>query len=242
MKMTFVFRKIQFTLSLLAFIMLVPACKKEQVQEPVAETGTVTDVDGNVYRTIKIGTQWWMAENLRVTKYRDGSKINVIVADAKEEWKTDTAGAYTEQLFLYNWYAVNNVKNIAPAGWHIPSDDEWKELERQLGMTSVEADKTGWRGTHEGEKLMKENEKVTYWTTYGDVWPTNTSGFSALPDGCRFFDGSNGDGVAKQTGFWWSSTKQGNEAWYRYLDYKNKNVFRYHGPKTYGFSVRCVLN
>ncbi len=241
-------RNFHFKLCFLVFTLLFVACKKDPSPEPVMETGTIHDMEGNTYKTIKIGNQWWMAEDLRATKYRDGTSIKSILPEMDVEWKSDTVGAYTEGLYsegnyLYNWYAVNNIKNIAPEGWHVPTDEDWKELERALGMNTEEANKTGWRGSEEAEKLMKENESsATYWIPFGDVWATNESGFSALPGGCRFFDGTKGDGDAKQTGFWWSSTLQGDQVWYRYLDYKNKNIFRYHGPKAYGFSIRCVLN
>ncbi|HSH67865.1 MAG TPA: fibrobacter succinogenes major paralogous domain-containing protein [Bacteroidia bacterium] len=235
---------VYFTIGIILFLSVFSSCKKKEVSEPSIETGTVTDVDGNVYKTVKIGDQWWMAENLKTTSYQDGSPINLITKDQDTKWKNDSIGAYTNNAFLYNGYAIFNPKNIAPEGWHIPSDEEWKELERNMGMAADETDKTSWRGTNEGEKLMKERDEtgLLYWVAYGDVWATNEKGFAALPFGCRFFDGSNGDGVAKQTGFWWSSTKHGNEIWYRYLDYKNKNIFRYHGPQGYGFSVRCVKN
>jgi uncharacterized protein (TIGR02145 family) len=236
---------IHFTISI-ALLVFFQSCKKKDDAKPSPELMQVIDADGNGYRAIKIGNKWWMAENLKVTRYQDHTPIKTASSD--DEWISDTAGVsyapsskYGDVGLLYNYYAVRNKKNIAPVGWHIPSDEEWKELERNLGMSAEDADKTSWRGTDQGEQLMKARDGNTiYWEVYSDVWPTNESGFTAMAGACRMFDGSKGDDSNRHSGFWWSSTMQGNEVWYRYLDYKNKNVFRYHGSKTYGFSVRCV--
>ncbi len=231
------------------FLMVTYSCKKEKQDPPAAqETGSVSDISGNTYKTVKIGNQWWMAENLRVTRYNDSSQIKNItistIPNSNTQWANDTTGgAYCDRQdgcgLLYNFYAVSNSKKIAPAGWHIPSDDEWKTLEKYLGMSQGYADETGWRGTREGEKLKSTG--VSAWDLYNNVKATNESGFAALAGGCCMFnDDGWGDNLAHGNGFWWSSTSHGNEVWYRYLDYKNANVFRYYGPKTYGFSVRCV--
>lgn len=237
----------KLTLILLTTYLLINGCKKEEQQTSVQkETGTVTDVDGNVYTTIKIGNQWWMAEDLKVTKYRNGNPIAKIQND-KDAWSIDSTGAYCDNVDnaqkvigkFYNAYAVANSNTIAPAGWHIPSDEEWKELEKNLGMSQADADKINWRGSREAEKLKIESPEG--WTRYGDVWSTNETGFTARANGCRLYNGNTGDPGLFATGFWWSSTKFGNnESWYRYLDYKNTNIFRSHALMFYGFSVRCV--
>ncbi len=230
-------------------ILFISACKKTEETAPEIETGTVTDNDGNTYRTVKIGSQWWMAEDLRTTKYRDSSFISLVPAPPTDTtWKHYTTGAYCNNTDpaghilgrFYNYYAVADPRGIAPAGWHIPSDAEWKTLEEHLGMSANVADNTGWRGTHEGEKLKVVKGTINGWSDYGNVWTTNESGFSALAGGCRMFDGSWGTPGQYSTGFWWTISTNGNNAWYRYLDYKNANIFRYYGLKTYGFSVRCV--
>ena len=230
-------------------MLFISACKKTEETAPEIETGTVTDNDGNTYRTVKIGNQWWMAEDLRTTKYRDSSFISLVAAPpADTTWKHYTTGAYCNNTDpgghilgrFYNYYAVADPRGIAPAGWHIPSDAEWKTLEEHLGMSANVSDNTGWRGTHEGEKLKVVKGTVNGWSDYGDVWATNESGFSALAGGCRMFDGSWGTPGQYSTGFWWTASTNGSNAWYRYLDYKNANIFRYYGLKTYGFSVRCV--
>jgi len=228
------------------------SCKKKSEDPATIEKGIVTDVNGYVYNTVKIGNQWWMAEDLRTSKYRDSSFITSVPAPPIDTtWKHYTTGAYTNYLNnqgivigrFYNWYAISDPKGLAPKGWHIPNDAEWKELEKHLGMSADEADKTSWRGTHEAEKLKVIKGTINGWADYGNIWTTNETGFSAMPLGCRMFDGSWGDPGISATGFWWSassSEEQSNKAWYRYLDYKNTNIFRYYGPKTYGFSVRCV--
>jgi len=218
------------------------SCKKDEPVSKKLETGTLTDIDGNVYKTVKIGNQWWMAENLKVKKFRNGNAIFNASTDAL--WKeqkpafcnynnNDASG------ILYNYYVVGDAANIAPEGWHVPSDKEWKELEMALGMSAADADAINWRGSHEGEKLKKQG--FQYWRNYPNVWATDESGFSAASDGCRLFSGEfsfpNGPGFL---GFWWTSTAGNEEAWYRHLDYKRADVFRFYGSKNYGFSIRCV--
>ena len=224
------------------------SCKKTGTI-PETETGTMIDIDNNVYRTIKIGDQWWMAENLKVKKYRNGVIIQEFSGTEQDAWKNSIIGAYCQYAdnpnapgLLYNWYAINEQNNLAPDGWHIPNDEEWKELEMHLGMSLNEADKSSWRGTNQGEKIKSSG--LDYWASYGGVWGTNESGFSALAGGCRLFDGTwSVPGGISYMGFWWTNSDHpSGEAWYRYLDYKNANVFRSHTLKTYGFSVRCVKN
>lgn len=225
----------------------VVSCKDEDEALVVNETGTMMDVEGNVYKTVKIGNQWWMAENLKVTKYRNGTSIAKITDSA--DWVSQNAGAYCEYNngngnlkgpgYLYNWKAIVNTEKLVPEGWHIPSDDEWKTLEKAIGMSAAEADKLTWRGSDEGDKLKSNIQDD--WASFGDVFSTNESGFSALAGSCRLFNSLWGDPGLKSTGFWWtSSSYDTDQAWYRYLDYKNSNVFRSHADQHYGFSIRCV--
>ena len=223
-------------------IIVCNACKKDEPAAKILETGTMTDVEGNSYRTVKIGNQWWMSENLKVNKFRNGMPLPKV--ESNELWKEKKSSAcnYNNSAtagILYNYYAIEDSNKIAPAGWHIPSDEEWKQLEKELGMSNTDVEKINWRGNNEGEKLKKEG--FQYWRSSADVWATNESGFSAISDGCRMFSGEfsnpNGPGFM---GFWWTSSNNGDEAWYRHLDYKNANVFRFYGPKNYGFSIRCV--
>jgi uncharacterized protein (TIGR02145 family) len=211
----------------------------------VTVTRTVTDIDGNVYQTVKIGNQWWMAENLKVTYYRNGVAIPN-VTDATD-WYNLKTGAYcnynndTNYVVyygrLYNGYAINDSCNIAPEGWHVPCDEEWKTLEKYLGMSQADADTTGWRGTDEGGKMKEIGTFRWESPNYG---ATNESGFSALPGGCRF-DYGEFDALGFYASFW-SSTEADPTfcAWYRYLLRSDSKVFRSFYNKLRGFSIRCV--
>ncbi len=204
-----------------------------------SETGTLTDSrDHSTYQTVKIGEQWWMAENLAYLPFVSPSLIeaydnsycyiygyqDTCIRKAKATYNFDTYGV------LYNWKAAIDA---CPEGWHLPSDEEWKQLEMYLGMNYREVDGTGWRGTDEGWKLKSEAN----WYNNGNG--NNESGFSALPGGYRYHDGrfyACGDG-----GIWWSATEGGSlRAWYRTLEYDKQNVHRHLTNKENGFSIRCL--
>jgi len=207
---------------------------------------TITDIDGNVYQTIQIGNQEWMAENLKVSHYRNGDAIPT--GHSNSEWENLSTGAYAVYNgnesnadtygYLYNWFAVDDSRNIAPEGWHVPTDDEWKELEMHLGMSQSEADDTGCNGTNEGSKLAGN----------ADLWNSGalennsefgSSGFTALPGGYRDLDG-NYYGMG-YLGYFWSSTELSScSAWSRTLGYSGSDVSRYVYGKRVGFSVRCI--
>lgn len=209
------------------------------------QTGEFTDPgDGRVYKTVKLGNQLWMVENLNVSKYRNGDPIPEIRDDDK--WGETDIGAWccynneneNEERFgkLYNWYTVNDPRGLAPEGWHIPSDSEWKELEVYLGMSQKEIDKTGWRGMNEGCKLKEKG--TSHWKPPNDC-ATNKSGFTGLPGGYRDVSGEfliNGF-----SGYWWSSSEQETYfAWYRTLYYTSDKIHRTSGYAGDGFSVRCI--
>jgi uncharacterized protein (TIGR02145 family) len=206
-------------------LMLTNGCKKDD------DKSTITDIDGNVYHTITIGTQTWMAENLKVTKYRNGDTIPNVTNGT--QWYNLTTGAYCDYentdsnstIYgkLYNWYAVADSRNIAPTGWHVASDEEWTTLTTLLGGEDVAGGKLKEKGT-------------AHWLSpnYG---ATNETGFSSLPggpyNGGSFFSlGSNG--------YWWSSTVNSSNAWYRSVNYSFGEVNRNNYSQSIGFSVRCV--
>jgi uncharacterized protein (TIGR02145 family) len=205
---------------------------------------TVSDIDGNIYQTVTIGTQVWMAENLKVTHYRNGAPIPNVTDGGT--WSGLTTGAYCNYNNdvgyvatygqLYNWYAVADIRNLAPAGWHVPTDAEWKELEMYLGMSQAQADAVGYRGTDEGGKLKEAG--TTHWLP-PNTGATNESGFTALPGGYRYIDGSFGYGVGATALFWSSTEFNSSVAWYRYLN-SGSQVYRNYPNKQAGFSVRCV--
>jgi uncharacterized protein (TIGR02145 family) len=218
------------------------SCTKEQVATNLPEYGNMTDIQGNSYKTVKIGDQWWMAENLKVTVFNDKTPINSIAENAADSiWEKTTKAAYciydTTLGALYNWKVIDNIKMIAPKGWHIPSDEEWKTLEKTLGMQAKELEKTAWRGSVEADKLLAKYKAPTENELF--AFGTNESGFSGLFAGCRLFSGKINK--EKNTAFWWTSTPfNSNEAWYRYIDAKQKKVFRHHTYTSYGFSIRCI--
>ncbi len=235
-----------FLIILLSFlIILFNSCDRDE-DTPVMETGTLTDLDGNVYKTVKIGTKWWMAENLKVKRYNNDDSISYVPKNVPDSvWSNMGTGAYCyfdeKYGFLYNYYTISDSRGIAPDGWHIPDDKEWKELEIFLGMSSDDVEKTNWRGSDQGDKLKIGGGDTRYWAESSDeyeIFGTNESGFTAVGGACRIFNGQWGN--ITHTGFWWTSSLNENEAWYRSLDFNKENVFRYFGPKKYGFSVRCV--
>jgi len=205
---------------------------------------TVTDIDGNIYKTVTVGEQVWIDENLKVTHFRNGDAIENVTNNT--EWSNLSSGAYCSYDndnnnvniygLLYNWYAVNDNRNIAPTGWHVPTDEEWKQLEMYLGMSQSEADGIGLRGTDEGGKLKEAG--TTHWNS-PNTGATNSSGFSAFPRGNRHFNGSYiYYGVAA---YLWSATEgSSGHAWLRYLDNVKSNIGRYDYDKRSGFSVRCI--
>jgi uncharacterized protein (TIGR02145 family) len=197
-------------------------------------TGTVTDIDGNVYKTIKIGNQWWMAENLKVTHYRNSDPITHVEDDT--EWADLITGAWCvydnqdsyKNIYglLYNWYVVDDSRNIAPEGWHVPTDEEWQELVNHLDGSSVAGGKLKETGTG-------------HWNN-PNIGATNASGFSALPGGYRY--GSLGYfNYRGYYAYFWSSTEHNPyHAWYRILTYQYSDVYRHHTFNNFGFSVRCL--
>ncbi len=207
---------------------------------------TVTDYDGNVYQTVLIGDQCWMAENLEVTHYRNGDPAPNVTDNGT--WAGLSTGAYCDydndpgnvEIYgrLYNWYAVDDSRNITPEGWHVPTDDEWKQLERYLGMSQWEADGSGPRGTDEGGKLKEAG--TVHWNP-PNTGATNESGFTALPGGYRTNSGSF-SGIGDHAYFWCSTEVDSDYAWYRSLNYGNSQVYRSYLNKSFGFSVRCVLD
>ena len=186
------------------------------------------DADGNVYHSVIIGGQEWFAENLRTTRYNDGTPIPNVTNDS--DWRSLSTGAYCwhdnnpangkTYGALYNWHAVNTGK-LCPTGWHVPSDAEWTAL-------------TDYVGNDAAIKL----KSTSGWNAGGNG--TDDYGFSALPGGYRY--GYAGSFVSVgSSGYWWSSTvNHSANIWNRNMDYDYGNVNRYDLDKKYGFSVRCV--
>jgi uncharacterized protein (TIGR02145 family) len=221
---------------------IITSCKKDDKPARTIESGTVTDVDGNIYKTVKIGDKWWMAENLRVSKFNDGTSLQyVAMTDADSIWAQASVPTYmyiNDSLFgyLYNGITVLDAHNIAPAGWHVATDADWKALESAVGMSGSELNETGWRGESTGEILTSLHSKG--WPEGGVLFGSDDYGFNALPGGCRLFDGRTN--IFNNTAFWWTASSSSNELWYRYIDINNKGLFRQHTYMGYGMSIRCV--
>lgn len=207
---------------------------------------TVTDIDGNVYKTVRIGNQTWMAENLNVAHYRNGDSIPEIIDN--NEWRNAGMGAtclYDHNLALgdlygrlYNWYALYDARGLAPDGWRIPNDDDWKELEEYLGMSKAEANDYEFRGTDQGSQLAG---KADLWID--DVLVKNPnfakSKFDAVPGGFR-----NGAGKFYSINieaYFWTLTEYYNYfAFHRLISSYYSNIYRFRSFKNSGYSVRCI--
>jgi uncharacterized protein (TIGR02145 family) len=244
-------------LVLTAIVVSFAACTDDPVS-PV--DSTVVDIDGNVYAIVKIGDQWWMSENLRTSRYRTGDNIP---ADLYEGSYTES-GAYgpypdvgevgisseDEMLeaygALYNYFAVSDLRGLCPAGWRVPSDADWIQLEIHLGLSEEEAEQIAERGTTVGGKLkaMRMDPDVHPRWTAPNTGATNESGWSALPGGYRWFN--NVFGGLGGYGYWWSSsawhsTETGwDVAWIRYISFNSGGVFRASSHQASGYSVRCI--
>jgi uncharacterized protein (TIGR02145 family) len=214
-------------------------CGAANVHNPNLTYGSMTDQEGNVYKTIVIGTQEWMAENLNTSVYRNGEAIPTNLDNATWEVTTSGAWAYSNNDAsyacpygkLYNWYACVDARQLCPAGWHVPTDAEWTVLTDFLGGEAVAGGKMKTTGT------LEAATGLWYFPNQG---ATNSSGFSGAPGGFRF-----GNGVYLNFGydsFWWSSSEfDTNLSWYRYLGYLYGNANRYYDlGKRSGFSVRCL--
>lgn len=198
-------------------------------------TSSLIDCDGNVYPTVQVGSQLWMAENLKVTHYRNGDAIPNVTDGGT--WSGLTTGAYCwydndqsaneKYGALYNWYAVNDSRGLCPEGWHVPAHDEWTALTTFLGGTSVAGGK------------MKATSDL--WNS-PNTDATNSSSWSGLPGGFRSSSGFFS--LIGGYGYWWSSTEyeySSSYAWYRFLYYFNGTVgVTNYGYKRDGYSVRCL--
>ena len=230
--------------------------EKAFVVEVGAENRLV-DVDGNTYRTVLIGEQTWMAENLKVTRFADGTPIPHV--PAKEDWfelqredqgycwYENNMGLGAEFGALYSWPAASRdlygsntnpseIQGVCPDGWHLPSDSEWAELELYLGMDPEELSKQDWRGTDEGGKLKPAGIRDWYSPNTGG---SGVTGFNAQPSGFRH-ESAEFLGMGK-TARYWTATKNGySYGWYRQLDYDNSAIGRDFQGVYRGHSVRCV--
>jgi uncharacterized protein (TIGR02145 family) len=187
--------------------------------------------DKNSYKTVKIGSQEWMSENLKVNTFRNGDLIPQAKTDDEwdeAKWNKQPAWCYYDydpangekHGKLYNWFAVNDARQLAPEGWHIPGDEEWDVLRKRL-VTGIAGGK------------MKSTDG---WNDAGNG--TNSSGFNGLPSGYRNYEGFNGIG---SEGYWWSSTGSDSQ-WVscRYLSFSDSHLHKHNMSNGDGLSVRCI--
>lgn len=224
---------------LIIFVLIVSGCETDN------SFTAITDVEGNVYKTVTIGNQTWMAENLKTTKFNDNTPITMVTGDlAWSNLKTAAYSWYMNDIkykdiygAMYSWFTVGTGK-LCPSGWHVASDADFNELELFLGIKPSEVNMWGWRGTNVGTKLKSS----TGWTDSGNG--TNTSGFNILPGGYRQYTQGDFLGAGTLT-YLWSSTDDaanGNPglSWYRRLDYNNNAVYKATTSKKGGKYVRCL--
>jgi uncharacterized protein (TIGR02145 family) len=222
-------RKIPFfVLSIVAFIILATGCTKE-----VKPPDPVADAEGNIYKTVRIGTQVWMAENLRSTKFNNGADITLTLGSG--QWNNLSEAGYCwydndeptfKELYgaLYNGYTVVTGK-LCPDGWHIPEKQEWTVLREFLG-DSIKA----------GGKMKEAG--IANWQS-PNKGADNSSGFTAIAAGIRYFEGTFSSNQS-YTSMWSATEAFQGELWCASLYFADTNLALNHRSKKYGFSVRCI--
>ncbi|MBE0661419.1 MAG: fibrobacter succinogenes major paralogous domain-containing protein [Bacteroidales bacterium] len=217
---------------------------------PCPSTPTVTDIDNNVYNTLLLGDQCWMQENLKTTKYRNGTDI-VYPGSNNVAWQNNQSGAYAwyendvlmkeKYGALYNWHAVNNPDGICPEGWHVPDDEEWMQLVGFIG-SHMEPNGDHLKSCRQVDSPLGGDCNTTEhprWNSHEIHYGTDEYGFSGLPSGCRSDEGFYW--YRGMRGIWWSTTEdQEWSAWVHCLWYKYGLIDRYNGDKKFGYSVRCL--
>jgi uncharacterized protein (TIGR02145 family) len=206
--------------------------------------GEVTDADGNKYYTVKIGDREWMGSNLTASRYRNGEIIPNLTT--VQEWSSASSGAWSSyshdpqlhQIYgkLYNWHAVVDPRGLCPAGWHVPTDIEWIELEIELGISPSSAIRTGLRDRYAGGKLKETGTK--HWLAPNTL-ATDEIGFSALPGGYRHSHGQFYT-LRRNLNCWTSTEYSDIGALYRNIYFDNAGIYRNAHNKNSGLSIRCI--
>jgi uncharacterized protein (TIGR02145 family) len=214
-------------LILAGLLTIMTGCRKED--KPL---DPVVDIDGNAYKTVNINSRIWMNENLRTTRYNDGRDIpltadadnwNNLVSDGFCWYNNDASNKDTYGA-LYNGYAIVT-GNLCPAGWHVPSIEEWRELSTVLGDSATAGGKMKEAGT---DHWLSPNKGAD-----------NSSGFNGLPSGIRYFEGTF-TSIQTYTAIWSSTESVGDDLWSAGLYYAESGLTMNHKSKKYGFSVRCI--
>jgi len=203
--------------------------KSDIVFNPAKTYGTLNDIDNNTYKTIHVGAQTWMAENLRTTRFNDNSLIPLVISSTVWAGLSTPAFCFynndsVSYGALYNWYAISSGK-LCPSGWHVPSDGEWTALTTYLGGDSISGGNIKETGT-------------THWLT-PNTSADNLSGLSALPSG--FISSYGTFNNIRRTAYFWSSTEFNTvDAYYRFILYNYSEMVRNNSSKLGGLSVRCI--
>jgi uncharacterized protein (TIGR02145 family) len=232
----------KITSCLIICSLFILGCNKDKKEPIEIVYGTDVDNNGNVFTTVKIGEQWWMAENLASDRLQNGDSLNYIsLENTTSIWNTQLHGAYTFQNdslfgYLYNFKAIEDARNLAPKGWRIPTDEDWKILEKHIGMSETAANAFGWRGTKEANALVTKYSKG--WPEFSPLYGEDTYGFNAVPGGCITL--LNVVNSGSNSAFWWTSSKDNDEAYYRYIDYQQTRILRSKTSPLYGMSIRCI--
>jgi uncharacterized protein (TIGR02145 family) len=233
-------KKLMLLLTLLISLGL-SSCKKDEPKQIVLEYGTVTDIDGNSYQTVKINNQWWMCQNLKTTRFNDGSVIPFFATNDTIGWQAGPGyKTISDSLYgqLYNYAAVLDPRGLAPEGWHIATDEDWKKLERSIGMDSTDSELMAWRGQDEVNGILPQNSNN--WPTTSFHFGNNKYALNINPGGVVLYNGQiSANGLEA---YFWTATQQSNKAIYRSISYQRTQIFRQFADQRYGMSIRCVKN
>jgi uncharacterized protein (TIGR02145 family) len=220
---------------------MIHTCGADSVHNLNLNYGNLTDQEGNVYKTIAIGNQVWMAENLKTSIFRNGESIPNVTDNAQWAGLSTSAWCYynNNSQFecpygkLYNWYTATDSRNVCPTGWHVPTDDEWSILINHLDLNANGGDNFF---NSAGGKMKSRG--VHYWLSPNQQ-ATNVSGFSGLPGALRDAAAEFYNNLFQ--GLWWSSSEYLPPiAWCRSLSYHTGACYRLTNNDTYGLSIRCL--
>jgi uncharacterized protein (TIGR02145 family) len=222
---------VKYLLQLVGLSILLLSCRKNEI--PAIAYGTISDIDGNRYKTVKIGDQWWMAENLKTTKLNNGDIIPGITDNVKWAvqtspaycWYGDHSGSFAQAYGAYYcWFAVKTGK-LCPVGWHVPKESEWNQLSDFSGGKNIA-----------GGKLKSKSSG--YWKS-PNTGASDEVGFNALPGGFRNFSGAYAS--TGEVGYWWLAEQFSNsEALFRCLTFDSIIMYEGYIPKQTGMPVRCI--
>jgi uncharacterized protein (TIGR02145 family) len=221
---------------IIGIVLIFNSCCKKDVDKTTFETSTVTDIDGNIYNTVKINDQWWMSDNLKVIHYQDGSVIENVTDSTAWGFLTTSAYCWCDNNptlkntygAYYNWYAVIDNRNLCPSGWHVPSKAEWENLISYLGGDS-----------EAGEKIV--SNEIAFTAVFAG-WRTNPDFFLGVPFKTMFW-------YVTRRGDWWSSSEGPIDGYAYAVELISKPNYPYTAltsgggfQKFNGLSVRCIKN